>query len=184
MTSAAMGLIDGVVVRDLEVHSDHRGALHEVYRASWTATAPFLQWNIVTSEPNTLRGVHVHPRHADYLHVLSGEMLLGLHDLRPDDPTGRRTMMITLRGGCPQSVLIPSGVCHGFYFPVHTTYLYGLSTGWAPSEEAGCRYDEPRLGMAWPVTAPMLSARDETPGCDYPEMRLAWLAAISTRATK
>lgn len=177
-------LIDGVMIKDLVAHEDHRGCLHEVYRASWTPLEPFLQWNIVTSEPGSLRGVHVHPRHADYLHVIAGRMLLGLHDLRPDDPAKRRTIMIELAGNRIQSVFIPPGVCHGFFFPVRTTYIYGLSTGWSESEEAGCRYDSPGLDMTWQVTDPILSARDETPETDYDEMRLVWLSAAHRGGTR
>lgn len=176
-------LIDGVVIRKLIVHEDHRGSLYEVYQASWIAIDPFLQWNIVTSEPGSLRGVHVHPRHADYLHVISGRMLLGLHDLRPNDPADRRSMMIELKGDRPQAVFIPAGVCHGFFFPVRTTYAYGLSTCWNESEEAGCRYDAPSLKLEWPVTNPLLSARDAAPGTNYDEMRLVWLSAVQKAGT-
>lgn len=181
--NAGSGLINGVIIRNLVVHEDHRGSLYELYQASWIPLDAFLQWNLVTSEPRSLRGVHVHPRHADYLHVISGRMLLGLHDLRPNDPTDRRSMMIELKGDCPQAVFIPPGVCHGFFFPVRTTYAYGLSACWSPSEEAGCRYDAPSLKLDWPVTNPLLSARDSAPGTDYDEMRLVWLAAAAKAGT-
>ena len=183
MEKPTHALINDVVIRDLVVHNDPRGALHEVYRAAWTPVPPFLQWNLVTSEPNSLRGVHVHPRHSDYLHVISGRMLLGLHDLRPDDPNDRHSMLVELDGDCPQSVFIGPGVCHGFYFPIRTTYIYGLSTGWATSEEAGCRYDDPRLRLRWPAMDPLLSSRDENPGTDYDEMRMQWLEGARKAGT-
>ncbi|RST80095.1 hypothetical protein EJC49_24685 [Aquibium carbonis] len=176
------GSIDGVVVRDLVVHADARGALRELYVADWVPTPAFQQWNLVTSLAGTLRGVHVHPRHSDYLHVISGRLLLGLHDLRPDDPAARRSQMLELDAERPQVAFIPHGVCHGFYFPVSTTYVYGLSSRWSASEENGCRYDDPRLGLRWPTRDPVLSPRDEAPATDYDEMRAAWAASTSRHA--
>lgn len=169
-------LPEGVLVRPLIRHSDSRGDLAELYRADWTPSAPFLQWNLVRSAGGVVRGVHVHPQHCDYLLVLSGTMLLGLHDFRPEDPAKRRSAMLTLSGEDPRAVYIPAGICHGFWFEGPTTYVYGLSTGWDPAEELGCRYDDPALGLDWPVTAPVLSAKDAVPPHDYASMRAAWFA--------
>ncbi len=166
----------GVIVRRLTEHSDSRGVLAELHRADWTPSGAFLQWNLVRSAGNVLRGVHVHPRHADYLFVLSGTMLLGLHDLRPDDPMARTSLFLTLSGNEPTTVYIPPGVCHGFWVAEPTTYIYGLSTGWNSSEELGCRYDDAALGLAWPTSTPVLSPRDTSPTHDYISMRSEWLA--------
>ena len=170
-------LPEGVILRTLTRHEDARGSLYELYRAEWTPVPPFLQWNVARSVPKVLRGVHVHPRHCDYLHVLTGEMRLGLHDLRPDDPAARTTCVVTLQGADPTVIFVPPGVCHGFFFPVETTYIYGLSTGWSMNEELGCRYDDPALGLDWGVSAPLLSPRDTAPATDYGAMRAAWLAS-------
>jgi dTDP-4-dehydrorhamnose 3,5-epimerase len=171
-------LPDGVLVRPLVPHGDERGSLAEVFRADWTPSGALRQWNLVQSLGNVMRGVHVHPQHADYLLVLSGTLMLGLHDLRPDDPAARKSAILTLTGNDPATIYIPAGVCHGFWFPEPTTYVYGLSKGWNPSEELGCRYDDPALGLDWPVrTTPILSPRDATPAHDYAAMRAAWIAA-------
>lgn len=175
MTLEHNDLPDGVLFRPLTRHSDSRGVLAEIYRADWTPSAPFLQWNLVRSEGNVLRGVHVHPRHCDYLLVLEGTMLVGLHDLRPDNQAQRKSHFVTLNGDDPATVFIPPGVCHGFWFAGPTTYIYGLSTGWSMNEELGCRYDDPALGLAWPAEAPVLSPRDTAPADDYASMRAAWV---------
>ncbi|MCU0827689.1 MAG: dTDP-4-dehydrorhamnose 3,5-epimerase family protein [Tabrizicola sp.] len=169
-------------MRRLTQHADTRGVLAEIYRSDWTPSGAFLQWNLVRSAGNVLRGVHVHPCHADYLLVLSGTMLLGLHDLRPDDPATRTTLFLTLCGDEPSTVYIPPGVCHGFWFADPTTYVYGLSTTWNVSEELGCRYDDPDLRLDWPAAGPILSPRDTSPAHDYASMRAAWLAAQKTRS--
>jgi dTDP-4-dehydrorhamnose 3,5-epimerase len=169
-------LPEGVILRRLVRHSDNRGVLAEVHRGDWTPSGPFHQWNLVHSEGNVLRGVHVHPRHCDYLMVVSGELMLGLHDLRPEDPAARTTCFLTLTGDDPVTAYVPAGICHGFWFARPTTYLYGLSTGWSMHEELGCRYDDPALGLDWPATDPVLSPRDTSPALDYAAMRAAWLA--------
>ena len=171
----------GVIVRRLQEHSDSRGVLAEIHRADWTPSGAFLQWNLVRSSGNVLRGVHVHPQHADYLLVLSGTMLLGLHDLRPDDPLARTSLFVTLSGNEPTTVYIPPGVCHGFWFAEPTTYIYGLSTGWNIAEELGCRYDDAALGLEWPTSSPILSPRDTAPAHDYASMRSDWLASQRQR---
>jgi dTDP-4-dehydrorhamnose 3,5-epimerase len=136
----------------------------------------------VRSNGNVLRGVHIHPRHADYLLVLSGTMLLGLHDLRPADPLARRHGLVTLTGDTPTTAYIPPGVCHGFWFPEPTTYVQGPSTGWSMNEELGCRYDDPALGLDWPAEAPLLSPRDTAPAHDYASVRAAWFETQAQRA--
>lgn len=118
------------------------------------------QWNFVRSEPDTLRGVHVHLHHWDYLHVLDGAMLLGLHDLRPGSPTYRMAAHCRLSGDRPASIAIPPGVAHGFYFAAPTAYFYALSSYWSTADEFGCRWDDPALGLTWPTADPLLSPRD------------------------
>ncbi len=173
----------GVIVRDLVQYGDTRGKLCEIYRADWVPSDAFLQWNVVHSQGGVLRGVHVHPRHADYLHVVSGSMLLALHDLRPDDPAKRRAGFVTLSGDRPRTAWIPHGVAHGFWFPRPCTYVYGLSHGWSPDEEIGCRYDDPALDLDWPLSDPILSERDTAPAHNYQTMRDAWFAAQSPGGT-
>jgi dTDP-4-dehydrorhamnose 3,5-epimerase len=168
--------IPGVVLHRLTEHGDPRGVLREIYRDDWVAPDRFRQWNLVRSEAHALRGVHVHHGHYDYLHVIDGEMLLGLHDLRPEDPADRRSAFVTLTGDDPLAVEIPVGVCHGFCFPVKTTYVYGLSKPWSITEKLGCRYDARELGLDWPVADPILSPVDEAPEHTYETMRAAWLA--------
>lgn len=169
-------LPEGVIQRRLVQHSDARGSLSELFRAEWTPVGAFLQWNLVQSRGNVLRGVHVHPSHSDYLFVLSGTLVLGLHDLRPDDPARRKSRLLTLSGDDPTTVYIPKGVCHGFWFSEPASYVYGLSTGWSMSEELGCRFDDPALGLDWPTETPILSQRDASPAYDYAGMRAAWIA--------
>ncbi|MEW4458469.1 dTDP-4-dehydrorhamnose 3,5-epimerase family protein [Roseibium algicola] len=154
--------IEGVIVHDLVSHIDDRGSFTEIYRETWLTGFKSIQWNIVTSKEDTLRGVHVHKDHYDYLMVLSGKMLLGLHDIRRDSPTIRTSQFLDLSAENRRAVSIPPGVCHGFYFPQAATHLYSVSTYFDPTDELGCKFDCPELNLSWPTKDPILSNRDRT----------------------
>ena len=176
-------LPDGVILRNLVEHDDDRGTLFELYRQPWVPVDAFQQWNLVRTRTNVLRGVHLHAHNCDYLHVVKGEMLLGLHDLRPEDTKMRVSCFVTLKGDIPCTVFIPPGVCHGFWFPKATTYIFGISSGWSMDDEFGCRFDDQSLGLDWPPEAPILSPRDAAPSTDYDAMRVAWFAQSTGAAT-
>ena len=170
----AAALPEGVVLTRLAVHADNRGSLYELHRDAPEGPR-FAQWNVVRSAANSLRGVHVHAGHADGLHVISGTMVLGLHDLRPEDPARRLSVTVTLTGDAPLIACVPEGVCHGFWFPEPTLYVYGLTSGWDASDFLGCRWDDPALGLDWPAADPFLSPRDADP-MSYDAMRAEWFA--------
>lgn len=150
----------GVILRELVSHRDERGSLAEVFRSSWVGDEAFLQWNFVDSNCNTLRGVHVHPVHSDYLVVIQGTLMLGLCDLRRGSPTFQHACLVELRGEQLQGAFIPPGVAHGFYFPEQTRYVYGVTDYWSLVDELGCSWNDPRLGIPWPAIDPVLSPRD------------------------
>lgn len=153
--------ISGAVVRDLVPHSDARGMLFELFREDWGDFPTPRQWNLVRTQANTLRGVHVHRCHDDYLIVVSGVMFLGLHDIRANSPTRDRSALLRLGGNHLQAGFVPRGVLHGFYFPSEATYVYGLTSCWTPADDLGCRWDDPDLGIEWPTTDPIVSERDK-----------------------
>ena len=154
----------------LKTHADSRGELTELFRAEWQHGATPVQWNFVRTQKNVLRGVHVHHRHDDYLAVLQSRMILGLQDLRTDSPTYNLTAVVELNGEHLSTINIPHGVAHGFYFPSDAAYLYAVSSYWDVADELRCRWDDPGLGIQWPVHAPVLSDLDRTAG-DLSAMR-------------
>lgn len=166
----------GVKTRLLSDFVDARGTLTELYRADWEHAPGIAQYNAVRSLARTLRGVHVHVDHADYLTLIEGEMFLGLYDIRAESETCGRGCLLHLRRPPIVAVVIPVGVAHGFYFPVDSTLVYGLSSPWAASDEFGCRFDDPALGLDWPDRDPILSMRDQTAG-SAASMRAEFAAA-------
>ena len=140
----------GVSWRKLAVFKDGRGTLAEVYREEWGVCGAPKQWNIVRSLPGTLRGVHVHNAHVDYLFVADGHMVLGIHDIREELPTRGMGVLIDLKGDAVRTIYLPPGVAHGFCFPVPTTYFYALTHHWTTDDELGCRWNDPALGLICP----------------------------------
>jgi dTDP-4-dehydrorhamnose 3,5-epimerase len=152
-------LPQGLDIRELKPIADARGTLVELFRSDWNIN-PSQQWNLVATAANTLRGVHVHADHDDYLVVLDGLMHLGLHDLRSNSPTSGFSTIVELSGDRLQAAFIPRGVMHGFHCPKDTRFLFGLSECWVPSDDFACRWDDPELGIAWSAREPMISKRD------------------------
>ena len=126
----------------------------------WDTGLSPVQWNFVHSAPGVLRGVHVHVKHSDYLVFLSGRVSVGLKDLRPGSPTAGLAALITLGAGELEALVVPPGVAHGFYFHEEATHLYAVNRYFDESDEFGCRFDDPALGIAWPFAQPTLSERD------------------------
>jgi dTDP-4-dehydrorhamnose 3,5-epimerase len=154
-------LPDGVRLRDLEPHADDRGVFTELYRLEWdTGVAP-VQWNAVRSARGVLRGVHVHPRHDDYLVLVAGRATVGLRDLRVGASHDGRACCVELDGTSPAAVTIPHGVAHGFYFHEPSIHIYAVSHYWDTADELGCHWADPDLGIPWPMRVPRVSERDE-----------------------
>jgi len=156
----ALPLPVGLRILELEDHEDERGVFREIFRTPWAAGALPAQWNMAWSKPNVLRGVHVHPTHVDHLTMASGEMILGLHDFRPESPTAGLSAMLRLQGDDPYLVEIPTGVAHGFYFPVASVHVYGVSRLFTGHDHFACRWNDPDLNLPWPTESPVLSDRD------------------------
>jgi dTDP-4-dehydrorhamnose 3,5-epimerase len=164
----AIPLPAGVGFHPLTTHQDSRGNFTELNRASWKLAIP-VQWNMVHSRPNVLRGVHVHRLHEDLLTVTAGEMILGLRDLRAAAPTHGLTAMVRLAFDDPHVVTIPSGVAHGFYFTMPSCHIYSVTHEFDASDELGCHWRDPLLSLRWPGNDPQLSERDRNAG-SFPAM--------------
>lgn len=146
----------------LSPHLDERGSLVELFREEWDLGVSPVQWNLVHSEPHTLRGFHVHLKNYDYLCVISGSMDLRLVDLRKDSPTFGDGFNLLLQASSPEAVVVPPGVGHAFYFSEGASHIYGLSEHWSRAHHIGCRWDDPDLGLGWSIKNPLLSDQDQS----------------------
>ena len=168
----------GVDLHRLDPHAASRGVFTELFRDSWDLPAAPVQWNAVRSETNVLCGVHAHWRHADYLTVVVGKATIALHDLREGSETEGLGMVVELAADAPAGLSIPPGVAPGFYFHQPSLHVYAVSHEWDPSDELGCRWDDPELGIPWPCSEPLISERTRSSG-PLTVLRAAWRAALA-----
>lgn len=153
--------IHGVAIRPLVAHADDRGTFTEIFRESWLPEPRLVQWNAVKSRAGTLRGVHAHRVHADYLVLLTGHLWLGLVDLRRNADPEHSRALVAIDATAPMAVVIPPGVAHGFLFSVDSLHIYAVSHYHSTADELGCRWDDPGLGLEWPTTPCHVSPRDQ-----------------------
>lgn len=154
--------IPGVWLVRPQAFGDNRGRFMETYRASWLPfAAPMVQGNRSESTPGVLRGLHYHRRQADLWFVQAGRVTTTLVDLRVGSPTEGRHMSVQQGGGENVAVYIPEGVAHGFYAHDDVVMTYLVTNEYDNTDELGVAWDDPDLAIAWPTTAPVLSARDQ-----------------------
>jgi dTDP-4-dehydrorhamnose 3,5-epimerase len=151
----------GVALRPLPVYPDARGLTGECFPAAAAADFPPAQWAFGVSAANTLRGMHVHLRHRDWMVVLDGLVWAGICDLRAGSPAFGRGLLLPLRGAAPAALHIPPGVAHGFLSPGRSVFVLGADRVYDLADELGCQWNDPGLGIDWPLEGPpVLSARD------------------------
>jgi dTDP-4-dehydrorhamnose 3,5-epimerase len=169
----------GVMLTPLMTHPDHRGQLTEIFRNEWHHSPAPVQWVACRSRANVLRGMHVDARHWNYLCIVMGETVVGVHDLRPEEPKARQSAMIRLSGSQLQMLAIPPGIAHGFYAPDDAMIFLGSSGyDYDSSDRRRCRWDSAELALAWPCAAPDLSADDRKAG-GYAELRAAFVTEMA-----
>lgn len=157
--------IDGCAVVPAKPNPDARGCLYEIYRAEWPGAFPTVQWNACISKAGVVRGVHVHVDYDEYYTLLAGRGILGLHDIRRESPTFRRSATIDWRADDRSAVCIPRGVAHVLWFVEDAVLAFGLSSYWrADRDVVGCRWDDPALALEIPEGAKTLSQRDGESG--------------------
>lgn len=152
----------GVTLRPLPVYPDARGRIGEFFPATATGEFPPAQWAFGVNEANVIRGMHVHLRHRDWMVVLDGMLWAGLCDLRAGSPVRGRGVLLPLPAAAPAALHIPPGVAHGFFSPARSVFALGADRAYDLADELGCQWNDPGLGIDWPVAGPpLLSARDQ-----------------------
>jgi dTDP-4-dehydrorhamnose 3,5-epimerase len=162
------GEIDGLLVIQPEVFGDERGFFLESYNEMRYREAGidvrFVQDNHSRSVRGTLRGLHYQssPGQAKLVRVTVGKVFDVAVDLRPASPTLGRWLGVELDADSHRQVFIPVGFGHGFCVLSDLAEVqYKTSSVYDASTECSIRYDDPDIGVCWPVTNPLLSARDQ-----------------------
>ena len=110
--TALAGNLDGVVVHTPPIQIDHRGSLVEMFTIPDFWAEDFAYAYQSSIRPGMLKGWFAHEHKTDRYHLVSGELLLLLHDDRPESPTRGSTQKLLLSERSVRQVLIPPGVWH------------------------------------------------------------------------
>jgi dTDP-4-dehydrorhamnose 3,5-epimerase len=165
--------IDGLVELRPKRWPDERGYFSEVWRDEWLADAGasgrFVQDNHSHSNKRgVLRGLHFQspPAAQDKLvRVARGSIFDVAVDLRSGSPTYGRWAGLVISADEWNQLLIPRGFAHGFLaLEDDTDVLYKVTAPYSPEFERTIRFDDPALGIAWPlpVTEVLLSPKDRS----------------------
>lgn len=150
-------------------HLDDRGYLAESYRRSAFVAAgldaTFVQDNVTRSQRWVLRGLHyqIPPKaQGKLIGVLQGRIFDVAVDLRVGGPTYGRWVSRTLDVESGEFLWIPPGFAHGYVVLSDTAdVVYKLTAEYDPELGRGIRWDDPSLGIQWPVEDPILSPTDK-----------------------
>lgn len=159
--------LEGVVLLEPVVHGDARGFMVETFRrdlwAEHGVEAEFVQHNHSRSSRGTLRGLHfqTEPGQAKLVRCPRGQIFDVAVDLRRGSPSYGQWEGQVLDDEAHRQLFIPVGFGHGFAVLSDVADVaYLCSSTYDPATEAGIAWDDPDIGVEWPVEEPLLSDRD------------------------
>ena len=160
--------LNGVLILEPDVQTDARGFFFESYHAARYREAGlpegFVQENQSSSVPGTIRGLHYQLRRPQgkLLRVLRGTVFDVAVDIRRGSPTFGRWVGTVLSAENRRQLYIPGGFAHGFCVPDEVSEVaYKCTDYYEPDDQHGVRWDDPTIGITWPLRAPILSAKDQ-----------------------
>ncbi|MDH3222070.1 MAG: dTDP-4-dehydrorhamnose 3,5-epimerase [Gemmatimonadota bacterium] len=174
--------IPDVVIIEPKLFSDHRGTFFEVFRSTtfgeYDLPTHFTQANHARSRKGVIRGLHFQwdPPMGKMMRVTRGAAFVVAVDIRPGSQTLGQWHGMLLNSGTYRQVWAPAGFARGFCALEEDTEVQYLCTGtYNPACEAGIRWDDPDVGIEWPLPdggPPILSDKDKV----APSLK-TWLAS-------
>jgi len=162
--------LPGAVLIEPTVYGDARGAFFEAWNERTFAASGidvrFVQENVSVSRRHVLRGLHyqVSQVQGKLIRVLAGAVFDVIVDLRRSSPGFGRSLSVQLDAREPRSLWVPPGFAHGFLALADDTHVqYKVTDFWAPQAERTLAWNDPALGIHWPLppgTGPVLSEKD------------------------
>jgi dTDP-4-dehydrorhamnose 3,5-epimerase len=159
--------IPDAVVLEPRVFEDPRGFFMETYHRRQFAevgiTAEFVQDNQSRSSRSVLRGLHYQIEHPQgkLCRVVRGEIYDVVVDLRRSAATFGHWVGVSLSEQNRRQFYVPAGFAHGFVVLSEVAeLLYKCTEFYSPQHERTIRWDDPELGIDWPVREPLLSPKD------------------------
>jgi dTDP-4-dehydrorhamnose 3,5-epimerase len=159
--------LPGVLILEPRVFRDARGHFAETWQREryreHGIPAEFVQDNMSFSQHGVLRGLHYqNPQpQGKLVSVLQGAVWDVAVDLRRGSNTFGRWVGVELTGESLRQLWIPEGFAHGFVVTGESAlFSYKCTAPYAPEYEHSLRWNDPDLGITWPVDDPVVSAKD------------------------
>jgi dTDP-4-dehydrorhamnose 3,5-epimerase len=167
----SQGGLAGILILEPSVFRDGRGFFLETFHLDQYReagiTAAFVQDNHARSVKGTIRGLHFQrpPGQAKLVRVSSGRAWDVVVDIRPSSPTYCHWEAFALDDERHLQIYIPPGFAHGYCaMSEYVDFHYKVDTHYRPKDERSIRWDDPAIGIQWPVVQPLLSERDQRSG--------------------
>lgn len=165
--------LDGVLIIEPRIFSDDRGYFLESFQSeryqSYGIPEKFVQDNFSRSKKNSIRGLHyqLEKPQGKLVYVSAGKALDVIVDIRKSSPTFAQFILVELNDQTHRQVYIPPGFAHGFcVLSEHADFVYKCTDYYHPPSERGIIWNDPSLQIAWPVSQPILSSKDQA----YPKL--------------
>lgn len=159
--------LPGVLIVEPKVFGDERGFFMETWHVERYEEAGlpsrFVQDNLSFSRRGILRGLHFQnpDQQGKLVYVLQGEVYDVAVDIRVGSPTFGEWTAVTLSAGNKRQFYVPEGFAHGFLVTSDTAlFAYKCTAKYNAQAEAGVLWNDPRIGIEWPVEVPVLSEKD------------------------
>ncbi len=163
-------LLTDVTVIEPTIHGDDRGFFMETWHREKFRDGgvdfDFVQDNHSRSAKNTLRGLHyqIKQPQGKLVRVIAGEIFDVAVDIRRSSPTFGKWVGEYLSATNHKMLWVPPGFAHGFLVTSETADVcYKCTDYYAPEHDRGIRWDDPDIGISWPIAAgvtPLLSPKD------------------------
>lgn len=162
--------IPDLLIIEPKVFGDERGFFFESFNERrftelTGVKTNFVQDNHSKSAKNVLRGLHYQIRQPQgkLVRVIAGEVFDVAVDIRKSSPTFGQWVGVMLSADNKRQLWIPEGFAHGFVVTsASAEFLYKTTDYWAPEFERSILWDDPAIGIEWPIDAePLLSGKDK-----------------------
>ncbi len=162
----------GAYLVHTDAFEDHRGYVTEGYNRRFFAKngirpGQFIQWNLSQSKKGVLRGMHYQKDpygQARLIRCLSGEVFDAAVDVRKGSKTFGQYVSATISAKSKLAVYLPGGFANGFVVlsDEDAVMAYLVDKYFAPNHATGLAYDDPDVGIKWPVKPRIISEKDKS----------------------
>ncbi len=161
--------LNGVLIVEPEIHEDNRGFLSETfvldkYEEKFGVDVKFVQDNLSRTFKNNLRGMHFQKNfpQGKLIYSVHGSVYDVVVDIRKESSSFGKWIDVTLSAENRKQVWMPPGLAHGFLVTTEYADLIYKFTDYYHQEDQECLlWNDPEVGIDWPVKNPILSERDK-----------------------